>query len=104
MAAMIGLAAFLIVLGLAATSSGAEAAAVGYEGAAASVVTSELGIIAGGPTTPAAFARWQGLRSEIRLVPAAWLCGLAAIENVLNRGDWDYYWAVWHTCKGNGGW
>ena len=93
---MIGLAALAIVLGLAATSSGAEAADVGYEGAAASVVTSELGIIPDRLTTPDAGTQWQGLRLEHRVLPA-WFCGLNAIESWLNgNGYWGgYYFCNW---------
>ena len=91
MAVMIGLAAIVIVLGLAAASSGAEAADVGYEGAAASVVTSELGIIPGGLATPDTGARWEGLRVEYRVLPA-WFCGLKAVESWLsNKGYWNGY-------------
>ncbi len=90
MAVMIGLGAIVIVLGLAATSSGAEAAEIGYEGAAASVVTSELGIIAGGSTDVSAAARWLGQRFQYEVTPRWIFCGLNAIESWLSgHGYWD---------------
>ena len=102
MAVMIGLAAIVIVLGLAATSNGAEAADVGYDGADASVVTSELGIMSGGLTTPGAFARWQGLTLEYRVLPA-WFCGLNAVESWLSgRGYWQGYYNCGGTYFGMG--
>lgn len=90
MAVMIGLGAVVIVLGLATTSSDAEAAGVGYEGAATSVVTSEFGVIAGGSTDVSIAARWLGQRFQYEVMPRWIFCGLNAIESWLSgNGYWD---------------